>query len=225
MTTINLKQDPLYPDSVQVNVPTPLERKTDHVEEGVARLISQYADKPRIVRLLSAYLRPLQEAEDALWTLIDQVNLNNATGITLDYLGKILNQGRLGLSDQNYRTVLRARVRVLLSSGKVDELLTILRLVTIDSTEAAQLEAEVFDGIGIVLKLRSELGPVDQDIVFSLLNQAKAGGVPLNFVFGLDPADELFVLGSTVDGETFSSTQGLGNTEDPSPGGALSSCR
>jgi len=224
MAEFGLYTDPYYQDVVEDNLPKQIVHKTDHTQEGLARLIHQYADKPRIKLLLQIYLDQIQTCENAIFSLIDNANLDNATGWLLAALGKILVQPNPGLSDANYRTLLRARVKVLRSDGKPEELLTILRLILNDVPEDADIEINEFTTIGLLIKIRSSLGSLDSDLVASLLRDAHAGGVPLQVIFSSEATSTRFSFAPGATSVTGSAT-GFASAVTPGTGGVLSSVR
>ena len=101
----------------------------DHVEQGRALLLEQYRGKPRLDALLAAYTRQVQKLEDAIWSVILGRMLENAAGVQLDKIGKIVGQKRLGEPDVRYRMLIQVRIAINRSSGYPDEIINVARLV------------------------------------------------------------------------------------------------
>jgi len=51
---------------------------TDHVDQGLSRLISQYKGKPKLEGTLAAFLKPFQDLEDTFFDLRDMRSVNIA---------------------------------------------------------------------------------------------------------------------------------------------------
>jgi hypothetical protein len=221
MAEFGLSIDPYYQDVVDDNLPKQITHKTDHVEEGLARLIHQYADKPRIKLLLQIYLDRVQDLEDAIFSLIDNAGLDNATGWILAALGKVLVQPNPGLSDDDYRTLLRARIRVIRSNGKPEELLTILRLVFGGSADILYRESRN----SILVNVRSTFGATNPSVVHTLLRQAKAGGVSITLTFNREPAATHMRFSSYAGATGTAGSRGLSSSVSPGGGGLVGSAR
>lgn len=103
----------------------------DHAAAARDRFLEQYKGKPKLEALSNAFAARIQGIEDALWQLFTERWIDSAVGAQLDVVGKILVQPRDSLSatDEEYRAQLRAKVKVLTSSGTVENLYTVVRLL------------------------------------------------------------------------------------------------
>jgi len=102
--------------------------KRDVVVTGSALLISQYVGKPRMEAVVSASLSIHQKLDDAIVDVESLVlNLDSAQGNQLDICGSILDEERVGRPDFIYRRLLKTKVEVLRSQGRIEDLLTITR--------------------------------------------------------------------------------------------------
>ena len=99
-----------------------LSYSTSHVEEGKAMLLEQFRDKPRLAALLGVFLGQVQAAESALWQLFSERTVDTAAGVQLDNLGTIVGETRQGLSDADYRTLIRGRIAANKSMGREGDL-------------------------------------------------------------------------------------------------------
>jgi hypothetical protein len=205
--------------------PRELSHNTGHVVEGIARLIEQYKGKPRMEAWLSSYLKQVQEAEDACWQLLTERNVDTAIGSQQDVLGKLLGRPRRGLADPEYKTVLRAQTLVNRSQGTPDDLIGVLAIMAEDAGETAVITITENFPAAITVTLASDIGSVDPDLVFEMLNLARGQGIWLNFVFTYSPIATAFIFGGTATGDDASTTQGFGNTEVPGNGGKMASVR
>lgn len=111
----------------------------DHVGAGLARLVRVF-QQPTIMAMLAALLSPFADIEQAIVDLLTKRGVNTAVGAQLEVLGRIVKQpkidsvlslGYLG-SDDIYRSLIRARIRVNKSNGMGNQILTILRFLLTD---------------------------------------------------------------------------------------------
>ncbi len=100
-----------------------LTQLTTHAVDAVARLLSQYRDKPRIAGLVSALAARGQAVENALWSVLTQLSLSTAADAWLDRLGGIVGEPRDGRTDSVYRASIRARIYANASNGRVEDLI------------------------------------------------------------------------------------------------------
>lgn len=99
----------------------------DDVEQRAREVLISELQRPRIMALVDATARRVQELEDAALDLRLVLGLDDATGGWLDRLGRIVGETREGLDDQTYRRFVRARLAINASEGGVEELLSIGR--------------------------------------------------------------------------------------------------
>lgn len=105
---------------------------TDHTAAAVARLPSQWADKPNTVAFLEALVGGFQSLSDAIWQLLTERGIDDAYGVGLDRIGAKVGQPRDGASDDDYRRLLRARILTSRSKGTPADLIAIGRLIVND---------------------------------------------------------------------------------------------
>lgn len=159
-------------------------------DDGAARLISQFQEKPRFVAFLKALLAALQEEEDGHWQVLIGIWLPTAEGVQLDGLGVLLDLERAGWSDDTYRLYLGAQVLVLGSDGSAKSFVDILRAigVTLSTTRIARSgRAETSVVLGELLA--DEIVGAD---VYAMLARAKSGGVRLLVEFPVVDVDDTF---------------------------------
>ncbi|MFW6031538.1 MAG: DUF2612 domain-containing protein [Myxococcota bacterium] len=177
----------------------PFDHVEDHAAEIPELLLTQFRGKPRIEDLAKALTSGVQGTEDAIHEVATERALSSAEGTQLDGVGEIVGRGRAGLSDDAYRAVLRAQVRVLLSSGTGEELLTIARLIMGADAPGPVTWLERYPAAGAMVV--DEVTPVAPSIMVEMLQAARTGGVRLvmefpptsgtqSNAFELDSADE-----------------------------------
>lgn len=177
----------------------PIARFTNHIDQGLSRLISRYRNKPRFAAWCASHLRQSQLFEDACWALADALDVDTADLPRLTLLGKIVGQAPRGTLEQ-FRSYVKVRVLVNRSRSAAPNLIKIATIlvgpVTFTSWGYAAMSIDADEG-----------GAFDYPYVVVLLRLAKGAGVKLDFTWADVPADEAFEFapGSThvFDGRGF----------------------
>ncbi len=151
---------------------------TTHTADALARLPQQFKDKPNLAAFISALVDPIQDIENAMWQLLVERAVSVAVGTQLDAIGVIVKQSRIGLSDDDYRRYLRARIAVNRSRGVDSDLIIVSRLIVYN--DDAQIVLDRQGPAAVVVRV---VGIVVSDELAALLNtflqQTKLGGVRL----------------------------------------------
>lgn len=147
-------------------------KQLDHVGDGIEKLAGAAIEKPRIIAWLTVHLRQVQQIEDALYTYIFGVLLDNAIGVHLENIGNLVGEPRAGKSDDRYRLGIRIAAKVNRSNGRVRDLLEILSLA------AAYWR---FRELGNA-KFRVEVQDTDVAELGRWLRKARLGGVGVQLV-------------------------------------------
>lgn len=189
----------------------------DHDALGSARLIAQYRGlQPRLQGALRAYLAANQDLEDVLFEVLVGRWPLTAIGVQLDMLGRIVRQGRAGLTDDEYRVMILGRIFVNLSNGRVEEiyeLLTILGIETIGTHEMYPAALHI-DAAEV-----EHFGPVG-DLLFDL----KPGGVRFDWLYSDSATGTIFRTSAMLGADEVTTTEGTANIAGTS-GGILSYTR
>lgn len=120
-----------------------------HVSEALGLLTSMFADKANITGLLAAFVKPVQDVEDAIFAYLDGIPLEEGAGDLLNKYGRIVGLPRDGLSDADYLQQIKIKIRVNRSRGLAEDIIQISALLSPGCTyyEAypAAFEVTVFD--------------------------------------------------------------------------------
>jgi hypothetical protein len=168
----------------------------DHVDQALNRLPYGYKGRSRFQQFLAALVKPAQSLENALWQLFTERFINTAIGAQLDALGRIVGEQRAGLSDDDYRRYIRARIATNRSRGSVEDLIKIARLVIFDSA-ARVVVTPHFPASLLVSIHNSVVGNDLAEILLRFLKSAKAGGVKLWVETADQDESEMFYFAST----------------------------
>ena len=105
-------------------------RITSHIADALARLASQFKEKPRIEALIRAFVSPMDEIEREIYNLNFYRWVRTATGVQLDGLGAIVGEDRRGRNDDAYRLAIITRIAINTSKGTAEDAITVFELLT-----------------------------------------------------------------------------------------------
>ena len=88
-------------------------------------------DQSRYSKEIQAFGGRMQDLENVIYDIATKRGLETATGLTLDYLGEIPGVSRpIGMSDNDYRNLIKWKILVNRSGGEPDTLLDALKILT-----------------------------------------------------------------------------------------------
>lgn len=152
--------------------------KSSHVVEAVGHLIQKFRGKVKTEAFVTILASQIQDLENALFGIIAITDLDTVTGIQLDVLGKILNQPRNGQSDETYRLFLRARILVNISTGTVEEILSILSILLPSIPTMDMLEPPYTDPAHFEINVTSpEFSNLDAFVISTMALLAKSPAI------------------------------------------------
>lgn len=186
----------------------------DHEEQGVALLLDQFKNKPRLEAWLRIYLRQVQLLDDATYDVMIARMIDLATGAQLDLIGKIVGERRLGRTDTEFRVFIYVRIQANRSAGTTPELLKIIELLS----SPTPAHYDEYYPASILLEF-AELTPRDPRTIYHAVQGARAGGVRLNFVVPTTTPDLQFLYSDV--GDTDVGDNGYGAEGDPEQFGLL----
>lgn len=97
----------------------------NHIQRGLDVLLSQYRRSTKFKGLISAFLKQVQDLENASFACIVNRRLDSAAGVNLDQYGRVFNQPRNGLSDDEYRNVIKVRIAAYRGKGNIKSVTSI----------------------------------------------------------------------------------------------------
>lgn len=170
-------------------------RNEDHVGEALSRLPARLRRRERFVALLSIFVSQVQELEDAIWGVLTKLSIDDGEGVILDMIGRVVKQPRPSAADEEYRRHLRAALATFRSKGRIEDLITILKLLFEDD-ESVSIEIENQRIATVRVKVSSDDGvsAIFADAIISFLRRAVSGGVRLILESSIVPSSETFTL-------------------------------
>lgn len=170
---------------------------TDHEQRALDRLISQFKGKINIENVIKIFTPQIQELENMFFDLLEKRYLSIAEGAQLDEIGEILNQGRNGLNDDDYRVILYNKIAEYNSEGTAEDIIGIFKIVS--GSEKVVLEDLGIAGFAIT-GINANPIIVESSIIDSVKN-AKIAGVKVRYIVLTD--DDTFGFQGSADSEGF----------------------
>lgn len=133
--------------------------------------------------MTSLFGNQIQSLENAIRTMYYKLNIDAMEGEGLDQIGTLVNQARLGHNDTFYRLMLKVKIGINVSTGGIEEILTLWKLIAGTANVALR---ESFPG---KIKLETDTYLTEAEFLFlkDAVAQALGGGIGLNIAVD-DPA-------------------------------------
>jgi hypothetical protein len=109
---------------------TDLVHITDHVRTALFNLNAPFIGKPRIASIVWAFVSEIKELENAIQSVINLRQLDNAGLEQLKVLGKIVGEPYASQDVEVYRAYVKARILVNRSGGTINDLLRVIQLLS-----------------------------------------------------------------------------------------------
>lgn len=194
---------------------------TEHVDQGLALLITQLVNKPNFAALLTVFLDKVQELESVYMAIQTERELDNAEGVQLDVLGSIVGVSRELRDDETYRLVIRAQIRANFATGVPADLFDVFEIllggeasIEIREYPPAAFTADVGRDSGAALSVAQAYE------IVRLFRRLRAGGVDASLIYSLEADEDTFLFSDSTEDD--STTQGLADAdEDDTTGGVL----
>lgn len=154
-----------------------------HVDEGLALLLGQAQDKPRIEGVLAALLGPIEDLDAEVVNVYTARLLDNAADAQLDVLGSIVGEVRGGKGDDEYRRAINTRILINTSDGKIPQLIAVADLYeNVTASGGTVRVKENYPAALVVTLVDHTLNRPPQETAVRL-RQAKLAGVRLSLVY------------------------------------------
>lgn len=102
----------------------------DVVQDGLDKLLYQFKDSGNYNNLVETYLSLHEQVEAICFEVLAHKDINQATGLSLDLIGKIVQQPRNNLSDDLYRQRIIIKIAINNSKGTIGDIQSIVKLLT-----------------------------------------------------------------------------------------------
>lgn len=167
-----------------------------HAAEALERLCELFKAKANIRALITLWCGPIQAFEDVMYQVLTERTVDIAIGVQLDMLGVIVGQPRGGLSDDDYRRYIRARIRVNRSNGTINQILAIVRLIVNNSTAVIHFDPS-YPAAAIIRVAGIAFDSAIAAALIFFLRDAAAGGVRLVLEWSTVAPEDTFFWDTT----------------------------
>lgn len=149
----------------------------------------------KVQNLIAVLAGPAQDIENALQQLLLNRAVDTAEGVQLDQLGVLVGQPRGGLSDDDYRRYLRARIATNRSGGVTEDLIRVASLIVNNVSAVYHVERS---GVATVVVRVAGVAvtPATGHTLFTFLDQAASAGVRLMVLWSESVPASTFTLDS-----------------------------
>lgn len=194
-----------------------MDPNNSHVANGLDRRLEQYRNDPGMQQILTSLLQRAQDAENCVWEIINNRDVDSAIGVQLDILGKIVGRGRGNLTDDDYRTIIKCQILINRSSGTPVDIGKVAILSLPPGFDWTYEEG--YPAVIVITLVDTWTGTADAlNTVFQNLQQTRSGGVLLFLIYHTIPAANTFTF-SPLSAPVPSTTQGFSDYNNPGTGG------
>ncbi len=165
-------------------------KQTDHAGKAKANLLEEFKGLINWEKLLDVYSRQIQDLEDMFFELIEKRFIDDAVGVQLDGLGRIIGAPRNGLADEPYRVQLRVQIRINRSSGTVEDIISVVALLVTNP-----IHVRIFPPASFVVTLNDAVVAVPVELAAPVGN-ARMAGVGTSIEFTVVDDDDTFTFAS-----------------------------
>lgn len=165
----------------------------NHVQQALARLVTQYKNATKLQGLLTSLVNPIQDIESSLTDMNNLRYLQQAQGVQLDVIGIIVGLPRGGRNDAQYRLALQAQIKVNVSCGQPEQVIQAYALFT----GSPLVLLDEYRNASFILE--SDFDPGSQlaaDNLILTVKQASPVGVRLDEIICFDPTEPFAYAGS-----------------------------
>lgn len=198
-----------------------IDKNESHEALAVSRFIDQFKDKAKLAAAIASYAEQIQHLEDAAFEVMLERSLDNAVGIQLVILAKIVGAPVTTSVDDELRIIIRTQIAINLSDGTPEDLINILRLVLLLSGETFHITEEPPHQVRLTIDdpLSSI---VDPNTTVALLDSADMASIRILLSYFVDTlAVDMFTLEDSVAGGI--TGEGLGDSVAGGVGGDMAS--
>lgn len=168
---------------------------TDHIAQSLKRLLEQYKNQPNLTAILQIHLEQIQDLEDAIFPLLQALNISLMEGEMLDLIGQVVGAPRTTTSDARYRILLYVKIHQNVSEGESERVISVMKLLTeseyVHYINLSYAEAQV--------QFTNPIPDQDQvDLIYREIHKVVAAGVRIGVLLYADPEEAYAYSGSNA---------------------------
>lgn len=165
---------------------------TDHFQQSLKRLLEQYKNQPNLEAVLEIYLDQVQELEDAIYPLINALNIPAMSGQMLDWIGEIVGQPRTTNDDARYRILLYVKIHQNVSEAESERVISVMKLIS----ESDYVHYINLSNANVQVQITNETLSQDEiDLIYREIHKVVAAGVRVAYIVQADPDDAFAYAG------------------------------
>lgn len=184
---------------------------TNHTEIALDSLLEQYKGKPNFEGLISVIGGRTQDLEDIFCQILESSGVLTATGFSLDIIGDIVGQPRLGFDDDFYRILILARICENTSEGDLEKIINATKILT----GATETQVQEWFPKGWGVGINTQLDPELINFMYDRLDRLDVASTRLEGIWCYE-ADTGFAFDGTQ-----SDALGLSSINNTTSGGTL----
>ena len=180
-----------------------MQYRDNTVEIVRKRILVQWRNDQNTLGIVLPIAETLQELEDVIYSLRNALSIEDQEGANLDVIGSIVGEERLGKRDEKYRLFLRARALINKSSGKIPEIIEILK-TAFQADSVIVREPGVFPLLVVEIDMSRGAIPLSSIEMEEYIDELRAGGVPIEVINNADGIENAFSFseGDLVEADT-----------------------
>lgn len=167
-----------------------LDLVTDHSDQAMSLVIDEHQGLPAFEAWVRSYVDEVQEVEQAIYDVAYYHLIDNATGVRLDVLGRIVGQPRRGQNDDTYRVYITARIAVNKSRGANSDIRRVAGVLW--GPEGYSLRKTGTAAFAVTVLSQQSTRPNAQA---EMVQEATSGGVSGATIYSVDPPSQWFSYG------------------------------
>lgn len=156
----------------------------DLLAEALERIVEQMRGKTDFGALLSLFTEQASSSQSSILGILNDTNIQLSDGAQLDGIGEIVGEERFARNDVVYRSAILSRIRINLSTGTTEDVISILKAILgptftikIDEYFPASFIATVVEPIDPLL--------IDPANVAALMRSGRPAGVGSDLIFSV----------------------------------------
>ena len=150
-------------------------KEIDHSEKAVGRVTDELS-KENFEKFVEVFTESSQEIEVAFQDIAVQKDIDTASGIWLDYLGKLLGVTRKSQTDEEYRVSLKVQVAINTSDGTPSVIQETVKLFTNATSVRYREISRIFPGFSTTFNLFVDFEMNGREELYDLVQKIKPVG-------------------------------------------------
>lgn len=168
---------------------------SNHVATSLKRLLEQYKNKPNLTAVIELYLDQVQDLEDAIYPMLNALNIPAMEGQMLDLIGEIVGQPRTTTDDARYRILLYVKIHQNVSEAESERVISVMKLIS----ESEYVHLINLSYAELQVQITTSGLPQDEiDLIYREIHKVVAAGVRVSYIIEADPVEAFAYAGTNA---------------------------